>query len=305
MPGGGMMLVFLMVSAGLTSGLAVYGLLAMRPRLASRLQVAPPPPPRPPWLAWLARQEEQVAAWMEQAALPTAPAQFARLAAAFLTGVAVVGGLALGWLPGLALAALAGWLIRLYLARRIATRGEYVAAELPGYLHLIAGSLRSGFSLLHSLEVAAREGPPLLAAEMQRLIQEVNMGTPLEEALVKLARRCANDDMDLFVSAVLISREVGGDLGEILSTLQATIRERLRLRRQIRVLTAQARLSGVIISVLPLLLLLVISTISPDYARILRSTSGGWLLVLAGLTCQGIGAWLIRRILRAGEDLLA
>lgn len=207
-----------------------------------------------------------------------------------------------GSLLGLAAAEVAAG--RLRRVRPIRARRRYVAEELPACLHLLIGALRAGFGLLQALAVVAREGPPLLGAEVQQVIHEVNLGASLEGALERMAARLASADIDLFVTALLISREVGGNLSETLAHLQETIRARARLRRQLRVLTAQARLSGAIVALLPLFLALVLTLINPGYTGILFTTGPGRLLLGLSLVSQALGVWWIRRILRGAEELL-
>lgn len=244
-------------------------------------------------------------AWLAPAYLPVSATQSAALGGAALLLLGLLAWRRWGFLAFLAMLCTAGWLLPWFRRRRIAARGRRVAAELPAFLRLVIAAVRSGFSLLQALTMAAREGPPLLAQEMQRVIYEVNVGAPLATALEHLAGRLGDDDIDFFVAAVLLSREAGGNLSETLRSLLRTVEARLRLRRSIRVLTAQARLSGTIVALLPFFMVLIISLINPEYTRVLFVTPMGWLLLAISLVMEGIGVWLIRRMIRAGEDLLS
>ncbi len=252
----------------------------------------------------LTQRWARLEAWLTQACLPLPPAQFALMAAAGLAALLILGTLWLNWQTGLVIALLGLLLLRVWVVRRIHTRGRYVAEELPPFLRLVVGRLRTGFSLLQALEAASVEGPPLLAAEMQRVIQEVNMGATLEDSLGRMAARLGHEDIDLVVTTMLIGREIGGNLTRTLEALADTVTQRSRLRRQVRVLTAQPRLSGIILALLPFILLAIITVINPAFTGILLRHPMGWLVIGIGVVSQGIGVLIIRRILRAGEDLL-
>lgn len=288
-----------MLAAALSGGFLFLSFVEPAPRLA--------PHRAPLWVrirGAAAGLWQRLEAWLELACLPMEPALFTLLAGSALLLVSLALTTALGWQSGLAFFTVALWLLRFALMRRISSRGRYLAAELPIFLRLVAGRLRTGFSLLQSLEIAAHEGPQRLGAEMQRLIGEVNMGTSLEVALERLRARLQHPDIDLAVTAMLISREVGGNLSESMATLADTMHQRGRLRRQIRVLTAQPRLSGVIVALLPFFVLAVMTAINPEFTLVLVRTKLGWVVMGVALLSQAVGIWLIRRIIKVGEDLL-
>lgn len=137
--------------------------------------------------------------------------------------------------------------------------------QLGDTVGLLANSLRSGYSLLQSMEMVSREAAPPISQEFRRVVQEVGLGLSLEEGLNNLMRRVPSDDLDLMVSAINIQTEVGGNLAEILDTISHTIRERVRIKGQIRVLTSQARYSGYVVTLLPIAIALIITAINPDY----------------------------------------
>lgn len=290
------MILLIMLFAGLTVAMLMLALvnaapgrlLAARARLNSSL-----------YSRWL-----RLEAWMTLACLPVDPATFAKTAATALAVVFLVTAPLLGFWIGASLAALGIGAMRWYLAARIANRAKYLAAELPAFLRLLASGLQSGFSLLQSFEMAAREGPPLIADEIRRVIQQVNFGAPLETALDEMAARLKHQDIDLVVTAIGISREVGGNLSETLSTLAGTIIQRGRLRRHVRVLTAQGRLSGWILSLLPVGLYVILSVINPEYTLKLVASPFGWAVIAVALVMEALGVLFVWRILRAGEDLL-
>lgn len=265
---------------------------------AGRLGAPAAGPPGP--LRWLRSKHGQLEAWMTQANLPVSVLY---LAAALLAALMAAFTWLLVWQAALALTLLSGWVIRRLILFRISVRGRYVAEEIPAFLRVVTGRLRTGFSLLQALEMAVREGPPLLSAELTRVIQEVNMGASLETALERMATRLRHPDIDLVVTAMLIGKEIGGNLSETLAAMSETVAGRARLRQQVRVLTAQPRFSGVIVALLPFVILALMTAINPPFTLILFRTKIGWIVVLVGLLSQLIGILIIRRILRTGEEL--
>lgn len=137
--------------------------------------------------------------------------------------------------------------------------------QLGDTVGLLANSLRSGYSLLQSMEMVSREAAPPVSQEFRRVVQEVGLGLSLEESLNNLLRRVPSEDLDLMVSAINIQSEVGGNLADILDTIGHTIRERVRIKGQIRVLTSQARYSGYVVTFLPIAIAAVITAINPEY----------------------------------------
>jgi tight adherence protein B len=137
--------------------------------------------------------------------------------------------------------------------------------QLGDTVNLLANSLRSGYSLLQSMELVSREAPPPVSHEFRRVVQEVGLGLSTNDALDNMLRRVPSDDLDLMVTAINIQFEVGGNLSQILETIGHTIRERVRIKGQIRVLTSQARISGYVITFMPIGLAAMIATINPGY----------------------------------------
>ncbi|GIV97396.1 MAG: secretion system protein [Herpetosiphonaceae bacterium] len=137
--------------------------------------------------------------------------------------------------------------------------------QLGDTIGLLANSLRSGYSLLQSMELVSREAPPPISNEFRRVVQEVGLGLSTSEALQNMYRRVPSEDLDLMVTAINIQFEVGGNLAQILETIAHTIRERVRIKGQIKTLTAQARISGYVITFMPVALAIMISTINPEY----------------------------------------
>ena len=216
--------------------------------------------------------------------------------------LAALAGFALGWLVGsrqaavvLALAAGASpyLAVRAAISRRLARFNE----QLADALMLMANSLRAGFGFLQALEVVQREmSPSLVGREFGRAFREMSLGVTVEEALQNLTRRVRSEDLSLVVTAVLIQRQVGGSLAEVLEKIAHTIRERVRVQGEIRTLTAQGRISGLIVGLLPLFLLAVMMALNPGYTGVLFTHPlGRTMLVLAALA-EVTGWLLIKRI---------
>ncbi len=185
---------------------------------------------------------------------------------------------------------------RLYVKRRQQQRLNAFNDQLGDAINLLANSLRSGYSLLQSLETVSREMSPPLATEFARVVQEVGLGLSIEQALANMLRRVRSDDLDMMVTAINIQHEVGGNLAEILETISFTIRERVRIKGEIRVLTAQQMLTAYIISFLPVGLGLILYAINHEYIGLLFSEPCGWIMVVVGAIIITAGYIIIRKI---------
>ena len=168
--------------------------------------------------------------------------------------------------------------------------------QITEALVIIANSLRSGFSFLQAMDMVRKELPAPLSKEFGRTFTEINLGTATEDALKNLSERVKSEDLDLVITAVLIQRQVGGNLAEVLDNIALTIRERIRIKGEIRTLTAQGRISGLVIGLLPVFLTAIMLCINPGYIMSLFSNSTGLLLVLAAVTGELIGILIIKKI---------
>jgi len=204
------------------------------------------------------------------------------------------------WLLGIVVG---WWLPGFWLGRRKSKRLKAFNGGLADTIMLLANSLRAGSSFLQSVEMVVREAQPPISTEFSRVIREVNLGLPLDDALANLGRRMKSDDLDLMITAIAIQHQVGGNLAEILDTIAFTIRERVRIKGEIRTLTAQQRMSGYVVGFLPVALVLLLSVIAPSFmAPMLQAPpalfglpAGLFILGFGGLM-MGIGFILIRRI---------
>lgn len=176
--------------------------------------------------------------------------------------------------------------------RRMAKFNDQIADSLS----IISNSLKAGYSFFQALEMVSGEMSPPISEEFTRVLKEVNLGAPAEEALQALTERIDSDDLDLVITAVLIQRQVGGNLSEILDNISHTIRERIRIKGEIKTLTAQGRISGIIIAILPIGLGLLLYLINPGYMTPLFTHPLGQTMLGAALFSQLLGVVLIKKV---------
>lgn len=186
---------------------------------------------------------------------------------------------------------------RLWLARRIEKRHQAFNNQLTDVLRLITSSLQAGHGMLQALQLVAKEMPPPASEEFDRVVREVALGYSMADALRRLAQRMQSDDLDMIVTAISIQAEVGGSLADILKNISETIEERVRLKGEVRSLTAQQRMSGYLISGMPFILGLIISVLNPGYLMVLFRPEWRWLPAVA-VVMMIIGQVAMRRALR-------
>lgn len=179
---------------------------------------------------------------------------------------------------------------------RIQRRQKLFTNQLGDMLTMVANALRAGFSFLQAFELIAKEMPAPMSTEAQQVINEINLGGTLENALNNMQKRVESDDFELVITSVLIQRQVGGNLAQILDTISETIEERIRMRREVLSLTAQGRLSGMVLAALPPVLAVLISVISPGYMAPLLENEVGKYIIAGCVVMELIGFIIIRRI---------
>lgn len=194
-----------------------------------------------------------------------------------------------------------GGLIGLYLPGMLVNskknkRSLKMTDQLPEALNIISSGLRAGFSFPQAVSIVVREMEPPLADEFSRVLRENRMGKPMDEALNDLLGRVENDDIELLVTALLIQRQVGGNLAEVLDSISHTIRERVRIKGEIRTLTAEGRLSAIILSLLPPFMVLLLLLINPGYLATLVQDPLGIIMIALAVVMQIIGVLIIRKI---------
>ena len=236
---------------------------------------------------------------LEQAGLDWSSATFARLTAACGAGAGFAAFFLSGSPMGGLLGAGAGMLMpRLYVRRRRRKRLEAIEEQLAAAIDLLTRAIRAGHALTTALRMVADESADPLASEFRRVFDEQKYGLRFEESLRELTRRVDLADIRVMVIAILVQREVGGNLAEILDNIGKLIRNRFMLRRQVQVYTAQGRMSGWVLGGLPVALGGVIYLMNPDYIRLLFTDPAGQAMLGAGVALQMIGYFWISRILK-------
>lgn len=182
------------------------------------------------------------------------------------------------------------------LGLRIRRRRKKFTNQLGDMLTMVANALRAGFSFMQAFELISREMDAPMGREVQLVVNEVNLGNTLESALDNMQRRVASPDFELVVTAVLIQRQVGGDLASILDTISETIAERVRMRREVMALTAQGRASGWVLSAAPFVVAGIMYSVAPAYLSPLIETEIGHMAIAVGIIFELIGIFIIYRI---------
>ncbi len=200
-------------------------------------------------------------------------------------GVAVVAGLFGYMLP------------RLYMTRAKGKRLTKLNEQLPDMLTMLANALKSGFGLMQSMDLVAKELEHPIATDMRRMLQDINVGSSTEEALQGLAERSGSGDLDIVVTAMLVQQSTGGNLAEILDTVGHTMRERIRIRGEIKTLTTQQVMTGFIIGLLPVFIALGITIMNPEYISLLFTRTIGQFMLAGGVMMELIGMFIIKKIL--------
>jgi len=222
---------------------------------------------------WLNKRVERsswgggIARELARADLKLKPAEYIALMVIVGIGVGVV-----GWFFGgrSILFSLVGVLVgislpRIYVRRQQGRRLIHFSEQLPDMLNLVVNGLRAGYSIMQAMEAVSKELPPPISDEFRRVVQEMQLGLPMERTLDNLLRRIPSDDLDLTVAAMNVQREVGGNLAEILDTISYTIRERVRIKGEVRVLTSQVVYSSRFLSAMPVLITLILYWLNRSY----------------------------------------
>jgi tight adherence protein B len=187
---------------------------------------------------------------------------------------------------------------RFYVKRQQTVRLNKFNDQLSDMLNLMVNGLRAGYSTMQALEAISRELPAPISDEFHRVVQEMQIGIPMEKALDNLLRRIPSEDLDFVITAINVQREVGGNLSEILDNISFTIRERVRIKGEIRVMTAQVRTSATVLSLIPVFLTLALWFISPEYIASFfdRGPLCGWIAVVTIVGMIVAGYFVMMRI---------
>jgi tight adherence protein B len=184
----------------------------------------------------------------------------------------------------------------LYLSVRASRRQAKFEEQLPSTLQLLAGALQAGHSLQQAVDTVVHEAGDPIAGEFQRVLTEARLGRPLEEAFEAMAKRTNSVDFKWTVMAIRLQRQVGGNLAEVLSTVSQTIRDRYSLKRQIKALSAEGRLSSLILSILPVVMFAALLLLNPTFLRPLFTTTAGIMMLVAAAVLMVLGVFWLKKI---------
>lgn len=212
----------------------------------------------------------------------------------------VAGGIGVLMLPipalGLGASVLGYFAVGVWLNRRVSSRRQKLESQMVEMLQMLASGLRAGFGLLQALEATAEQLPDPLSVELRRTLRDIAVGASVEQAFTGLNERVGSSDFDIVITAILIQRSVGGNLAEILDNVAHTMRERERIRGEIRTLTSQQRMTGFVIGGIPVGLLLIFMVISPQFTGRLFTDPTGQMMLGAAGTMELMGFMVIRKI---------
>lgn len=234
---------------------------------------------------------------MQQAGLPLLGTEFlvllgTSMAIAFFVGLFVSKRWPVGLMAAVGIA-MAEWV---YVLIKIDRREASFTNQLGDCLMMVANAMRAGFSFLQAMELISKEMEPPMSTEFQHVMRDISLGATVERALDDMDKRVSSPDFSLVVTAVLIQQQVGGDLARILDTISETIQDRIRMRREVKTLTAQGRMSGWVLAALPIATGLLLSSISPGYIDPLLTDRLGHMAIAAAIVLEIIGFFVIQRI---------
>jgi len=312
-------LVFMLVAGGIVGG--YLGVLMVRDgiarrRLERRLQELAQPSAVPDESSIVLRPAEgpvplverairgtragsRLATLIEQAGVRTTPGAIVLISLLLAVLFALVGLLLLR-VPAalLVLVPLGAAAPVLWLVQRRSSRLKTFEEQFPEALDLVSRAIRAGHSFQTALGMVADELKPPVGPEFRKMFDQQNFGLPVREALEGLAARVPIVDVKFFVTAVTIQRDSGGNLAEILDSLSSVVRERFKIKRQVRVHTAHGRITGLVLLALPVFLAIALSAINPDHMRPLFQERMGQTMIVATIVMQTIGFVWIRRVIR-------
>jgi tight adherence protein B len=234
---------------------------------------------------------ERIARELARADLKFKPGEYIALYVISILGCAFVayflgGRISISALIG---AVIGGFLPRYYVKNQQSKRLVHFNDQLPDMLNLMVNGLRAGYSTLQAMEAVSKELPPPICDEFRRVVQEMQLGIPMERALENLLRRIPSGDLDFLVTAINVQREVGGNLAEIMDVISYTIRERIRIKGEIRVMTSQAMYSGRILALMPVALMLILWFLNRSYIMEFFTPQN----LVCGIIALGIAGTLI------------
>jgi tight adherence protein B len=249
------------------------------------------------WLARLTNLDNHEL--LDAAAVPIRASEWLVIRAGAALAAALLLAVPLPWWAGVPAGLVAGFLTpNALLQGRIERRKQTFARELPDTLQMVVSSLRAGFTLQHGIEASVRDSTGPVAVELRRALSETRIGGELEDALARVGERTGNADMKWLTMAIRLQREVGGNLSEVLQTTADTMREREQLRRHVRALSAEGRLSATILVLMPVVIGAWMFLFRRAYVRPLITEPLGVAMLTAGGVLMVVGVLWLRRVVR-------
>ena len=235
---------------------------------------------------------------LDRAGWPMRSTEFtaARVGAA-IVGFVVGWGLLASLLLGVVIAVVLFFLPAVLLDGRVAARQSKFLEQLPDTLTLLSGALKAGYGIMQAIDTVVKESPEPTAAEFSRVLTESRLGLPLEDSLEAMAERLGSEDFRWVVVAINIQRRVGGNLAELLDTVADTLREREMVRRQIKTLSAEGRLSAIILVAMPFVIAAYLFTVNREYLGILFERTMGQAMMAGAVLLMGVGIVWMRKLI--------
>lgn len=184
----------------------------------------------------------------------------------------------------------------IFLTKAKNKRAKKLNDQLPEALSIISNGLRAGYSFTQAMASASKDLQAPIANEFQKVIRDNSLGKPLEESLLAVSERTEDEDMDMFITALIIQKQVGGNLSEVLDTISNTIRERIKIKGEIKILMAQGKFSAIVMSVLPVGLTAIIMMINPGYLNTLIENKVGIAVIIVAVIMNIMGILILRKI---------
>lgn len=204
-----------------------------------------------------------------------------------------------GMWPLAFIAGVFGWILPSIVVKgKIKKRIKLLNEQLGDAIAMISNSLKAGYSFFQAVDMVAEEMTGPIAEEFTTLKKEINLGLPTEKALENMVSRVSSEDLELVVTALMIQRQVGGNLAEVLDNITSTIRDRVRIKGELKTVTAQGRMSGWVISLLPLILYFLIYLINPAQMSLLYTRTLGQIMIGIAVVMETVGIVLIRKVIR-------
>lgn len=234
---------------------------------------------------------------MQKAGIPLLGTEFLLLLGlSFLLTAVIVSIISKKWYVGIIMAIVVVMGEWIYVLLKIDRREAAFTNQLGDCLMMVANAMRAGFSFLQAMDLISKEMEPPISDEFKHVMRDISLGASVERALNDMDKRVGSSDFSLVVTAVLIQQQVGGDLAHILDTISDTIQDRIRMRREVRTLTAQGRMSGWVLAILPFGLGALISAMNPSYMEPLFTEKIGQIAIGMAIVMVLIGFFVIQRI---------